>query len=117
MMRAVLLIVLVSLFVAGGADEGDAQAPSQRGNPQAGQQFALRKCDACHIVAANQDLAPMPSYGPSFFDVAKRPNITATTLRAFLSKPHPMIKMPYPDLTTEQISDVSAYILSLRGQH
>ena len=38
--------------------------------------------------------------------------MTATALRVFLTTSHP--KMPNLILTSEQIADVSAYILSLR---
>ena len=33
------------------------------------------------------------------------------------ANPHPLANMPYPNLSTAQLADVTAYILSLRGQH
>jgi mono/diheme cytochrome c family protein len=113
---AVLWMVAASLLAIGGGRQAGAQNAASHGNAEAGQQFALRHCDSCHIVAAKQDLAPMPNYGPSFVDIAKRPDVAAQTQQAFLSKSHPGIKMPYPDLTAAQIADVSAYLLSLRGR-
>ena len=50
--------------------------------------------------------------GPNFQDIAKTKGMTATALRVFLTTSHP--KMPNLILTPEQITDVAAYILSLR---
>jgi mono/diheme cytochrome c family protein len=117
MTRTLLWGIATFLGLISVGRPADAQtAAPPHGNAAAGQQFALRHCDSCHVVAAKQDLAPMPNYGPSFFDIAKRPDVTAQSLQAFLSKPHPGIKMPYPDLTPAQIADVSAYLLGLRGR-
>ena len=51
--------------------------------------------------------------GSAFRDVADTPGMTRTALRAFLLTSHP--KMPNLILTPEQMDDVTAYILSLRG--
>jgi hypothetical protein len=39
------------------------------------------------------------------------------SLRTFLARPHPLGNMPSPELDPQQIADVSAYILRLRGRH
>ena len=111
-MRAWLVVGLMALIAAAGA-----QAQPQRADIRAGQRLAQRVCDGCHVVAANQELSPLvPNYGPSFFAIADRPTTTARSLASFLSHPHALARMPYPDLTPAQIADVSAYILSLRGR-
>ncbi len=117
-MRALLSIVGGIMLLGPWIGEAGAQTPAPRPAAQAGHLLAQRVCGACHIVAANQDLSPLvPNYGPSFFDVARRPATTAGTLQAFLSHPHPLGNMPYPALTPAQTADVSAYILSLRSRH
>ena len=105
---AALCIGLVALV------GGSAATAEERGNPQAGREFAVHKCDACHVVAANQDLRPLVNHGPSFSDIALRPNTTAQSLEAFLSRPHGYSNMPYPNLSPAERANVVAYILTLR---
>jgi mono/diheme cytochrome c family protein len=96
-----------------------AQQPAPHGNPQRGRVFALHHCDACHIVAADQQFKPLvPGRAPSFQDVADRPGTTADSLTSFLTKPHPRGQMPpNPELTPAQVADLVSYILSLRSRH
>ena len=54
----------------------------------------------------------MVEIGPAFRSIADTPGMTATALRVFLTSSHP--KMPNLILTPEEITDVTAYILSLR---
>ncbi len=116
-MRALMLVVAVAIFAGAVAASAGAQNAARRGDPQAGRRLALRVCDACHIVAAHQEMSPMVTgYAPSFFDIARRPGTTVQSLDAFLAHPHPLGRMPFPELTATQIDDVSAYILSLRGR-
>jgi mono/diheme cytochrome c family protein len=114
-MRALMLIVAIVVAGVALADPSGAQEPALRGNRQAGAQLADRVCSACHVVAQHQELAPLVAHtAPTFYAIAKRKDTTAASLAAFLAHPHPMGKMPYPQLTARQIADVSAYILSLR---
>lgn len=91
-----------------------ASAQEARGDAAAGKVLALHNCASCHVVAANQDVAPMPNYGPKFSDVANRPTTTAASLRDFLSHHHHYANMPSPSLTPTGLSNVVAYILTLR---
>ena len=87
------------------------------GNPAAGLETALHRCESCHVVAANQDVRPLISnYAPSFFDIANRPGINAQQLTAYLSAYHPKGNMPYSELSIGEVSDLTSYILSLRGR-
>jgi mono/diheme cytochrome c family protein len=113
-MRALLVITGI-LVLAGISATARGQAP--RGDAQAGQRLALRVCSACHIVAARQEMPLVAHNAPSFFAIAGRPGTTRQSLAAFLAHPHPLGRMPFPELTPHQIADVSAYILSLRGRH
>ena len=110
------LIIAVALSAA--ASVANAQSTPNRGDPRAGRQLAVHACDACHIVVAHQEVRPLvPGYAPSFFDVANKPDVTAQALQDFLAHRHPYPKMPPPQLTAAQISDLVSYILSLRGRH
>jgi mono/diheme cytochrome c family protein len=89
-------------------------AHAQDGNGAAGHAFAREACNACHVVDAEQRAPRHIIIGPAFRDIANTSGITATALRAFLMSSHP--KMPNLILTPEEMADVIAYILSLRGR-
>jgi len=110
----------VGLVIAVGAASIMAwgQTAPHPADVQAGRMLALHDCDACHIVAAHQELPPLvPGYGPSFFDIANKPETSAESLMTFLGHQHPLGRMPSPELTPRQAADVAAYIMTLRGQH
>jgi len=111
-LAAVIIAAVHAFAIAAGAQNAAHQA-----DPEAGRALALHACDTCHIVTANQQHpSPLLGYGPSFFDVANRPDVTAGSLEAFLSHPHSLGNMPSPALNAAQVADVAAYILSLRGR-
>jgi len=99
----------VVLAVALAAAAFDAEA--QEGDIAAGHAFAREACKPCHLVEPPR--APrIFEIGPAFRDIADTPGMTATALKAFLTSSHP--KMPNLVLTPQDMTDVSAYILSLR---
>lgn len=77
-------------------------------------------CAACHVVADDQASPPrLLQPTPSFRDIADRPGTTAESLRKFVGTTHwdPTKNpdaMPNPRLSDEQITAISAYILSLK---
>ena len=75
-----------------------------------GRDYVLRNCTQCHVVDSNQKSAS--DIGPPFATIAAMPSVTAASLRVFLSSPH--ARMPDLILSSQQIRDVSAYILSLQ---
>jgi mono/diheme cytochrome c family protein len=85
---------------------------AQNGDVAAGHAFAREACNACHMVEAKQQKPRLIVIGPAFRDIANTRGMTPTALRVFLTTSHP--KMPNLILTPEEISDVTAYILSLR---
>jgi mono/diheme cytochrome c family protein len=87
-------------------------AHAQDADVAAGHAFAREACRACHMVEAKQQKPRRFVIGPAFRDIANTRGMTATALRVFLTTSHP--KMPNLILTPEEITDVSAYILSLR---
>jgi mono/diheme cytochrome c family protein len=87
-------------------------ANAQDRDVAAGRTFAREACNSCHIVEPTNAPARIVVIGPNFQDIANTKGMTATALRVFLTTSHP--KMPNLILTPEQITDVTAYILSLR---
>ena len=99
-------MVLAALFATAFS------AKAQDGDIAAGHDFAREACRACHMVDL-EALAPRRiDIGPAFCDIANTPGMTATAIRIFLTNSHP--KMPNLILTSAEIADVTAYILSLR---
>ena len=82
------------------------------GDIQQGRRLALDVCASCHAVRAGQIRPPLAT-APSFEEVAKTPGMTAAAL-AFWLTAHSHPTMPLLILSSQQVRDVSAYILSLR---
>lgn len=86
----------------------------------AGRKIAMDNCSNCHVVAADQDIPPiLKQKTPSFAELANAPGVSAQSLRRFIGATHwdehtVPVTMPNPMLSSEQKSDVVAYILSLR---
>ena len=86
-------------------------ANAQEADIAAGRAFAREACKACHKVEPSR-LPRRFEIGPALRDIANTPGMTTTALTAFLTTSHP--KMPNLILTPKEITDVTAYILSLR---
>ena len=107
----------VAIVIGLSAAAAAAQQLPPRDAAKEGHRLALNKCDACHIVASDQQFRPLlANYAPSFFEVANRPRTDARSLEAYLSQPHNYSGMPYPDLTPAEVTGLVSYILSLRGK-
>jgi mono/diheme cytochrome c family protein len=112
--RTIILAMLVGVL-AGAAS---AQQRAHRSAAQEGRLLALGKCDVCHVVASDQQYPPLIShFAPSFYDVANMSTTNAQSLGSFLAHRHWYETMPSPDLTPDQVTDLTSYILSLRGRH
>jgi hypothetical protein len=89
-------------------------------SPAAGRILALQACTGCHIVAPDQPFQPVftgPPHPPDFKDIANAPNVTVATLQRHLSSLPAVPRRPSmanPELTSGQLRDVAAFILSLR---
>jgi mono/diheme cytochrome c family protein len=69
-------------------------------------------CSGCHIIDRSAPPVARTDLIPSFLTIAQMNSTTSTSLRVFLSTPH--ANMPDYNLTSNEIADVSAYILELR---
>ncbi len=106
--------VLVTIYVVSSvlmnfvAAPAIAQVPS--GDVNAGRQIVQASCSTCH-----EERRPLsaPQKGPSLQAIAAMPSTTSMSLHVFLLTPH--ANMPNYRLSPQEIDDVAAYILSLRG--
>jgi mono/diheme cytochrome c family protein len=116
MRRVAFMLALLSGTGSPACSEAD-----RTGDSRAGRELALEICSSCHVVAADQKNAP-PSLPLvlSFQEIARQSKTDASYLRGFLSSTHSSVShptgMPHPQLTADQVSDIVAYILSLRGK-
>ena len=108
-MRILLHSLLIAAATLGAAGSVCAQAV---GDPAVGHQLAQKWCSNCHAVEPLEKERTTDA-APSFSAVAHSPSTTAMGLRAFLQTSHG--QMPDFRLSRDQIDDVVAYILSLRG--
>jgi len=92
------------------------------GDIAAGRDLALLACTGCHVVAPNQPFKPLyagPPFPPDFKDVANRPNVTASSLQQHLDTLPSVPEnshMPNLLLSSEEVRDVVAFIVSLRDK-
>jgi mono/diheme cytochrome c family protein len=95
-----------------------AATDADKGKVDAGREVALHACTGCHVVASDQPFKPVyPKPLPDFRTIANKPNSTATSLQHFLTSLPAVPKrsqMPNLLLSSEDLRDVSAYIMSLR---
>jgi mono/diheme cytochrome c family protein len=117
MKTTVLLSLALALAFLGG---GPAYPEETKGELViAGHDFALKVCANCHIVAKDQDSAPiLKPPAPSFSAIVSRPDVTEASLRSFLANPHGELRrnstMPIFRLADFQINQIIAYLLSLK---
>jgi len=101
--RSVMIAALLVLIGSSAATDGRVEE---------GKAIAQRWCAACHQVSPEQITASADV--PSFMTIAEMratPSALAA-LEGFLADPHPV--MPDMSLTRQEISDLVAYIGSLK---
>ena len=104
-------ITLITAVAAAGLTAGSALAQQPPGDAARGHALAKTWCSSCHQIEAHEMTAK--DAVPSLASVAAMKSTTALSLQAFLQTPHG--NMPDWRLTRQQIDDVVAYILTLRG--
>lgn len=80
-------------------------------NPQRGHELSTRVCRACHVVDRDASGSAQTDV-PSFVVIASRPGVGADYVAARIMHPHP--QMPGIPLTTQEIRDLAAYIMTLK---
>jgi mono/diheme cytochrome c family protein len=103
-----LLAVLALPLVASLAFAGVTSQP----DPEQGKALAEKLCTNCHLVGSAQQQQPANADVPSFAEIANREDQSAGAITARIMLPrHPMPQIP---LTTAELADLAAYILTLR---
>ena len=109
-MSAGMRVTLTALIASASLGAIAIAYASNQGDPKSGERIARTWCASCHTVAPDQAVAS-PDV-PTFASLAQRPDVTPDGLSVFLVNPHP--PMPDMNLSTNEIADVTAYIMSLR---
>lgn len=106
-----LALLIVSALLAGGLLA--AGPVTTKPNPARGKQLAERLCVNCHLVgSARQQQASADV--PSFQELADKEGQTAGNIMARIILPkHPMPQIP---LEKSELTDLAAYIMSLRNK-
>ncbi len=99
------LVMAVGALLAGGA------AAQEFGDVKAGRDLARTVCAECHGVGRTSMVSPHPD-APTFRRIAAVPGMTAIAIRVILNTPHR--QMPDIILTSDEVRDVAAYILTLK---
>ncbi len=106
--RIDLAVGVVGVFAAGFALAGPVTSAPDPGH---GAELAARLCSNCHLVGASQQEHANADI-PSFPEIANKGGQTAGSIMAQIMLPkHPMPTIP---LTTREVGDLAAYIMTLR---
>jgi len=105
----VCLYMIVLVLAAGPAAAQSLEALDVSN----GERLARKLRVNCHEVAPDS-ADPVLADVPGFREVANRPGATRAQVAAFVLNPHP--PMPQVQLTRQELSDITAYIMSLREE-
>ncbi len=97
-------VLLGALFILPGTTAGAAFEAAN------GKTLAEKWCSSCHLVSPDQ--AKASADAPPFASIAERTDEDLDRLAFFLLDPHPV--MPNFSLSRDQITDLVAYIKSLK---
>jgi mono/diheme cytochrome c family protein len=83
-------------------------------DPSHGRELADTLCSSCHEIEPGSK-ETLKTDVPTFFSIANRGGQTAEQLAgAIILSPHP--EMPKAALTTRELRDIIAYVMSLRAK-
>ena len=89
-----------------------AQSAAAAGDQSKGKELARQHCARCHVVATGVGGGGTDG-APPFATIPNQLKRSETQIKAFLSRPHG--RMPDFVMTTREIDDLTAYIMSLRN--
>ena len=105
MLRPALIAIWIAVSAtAGYADDGDVLK---------GLAYAKSTCAGCHAILASQADSPVAA-APPFEAIANTRGMTETALAVWFRTPH--ATMPNLIIQGEDVANVIAYIMSLRGK-
>jgi mono/diheme cytochrome c family protein len=88
--------------------------PGHAADTASGLAVARRLCVNCHVVEPGVAKSEVTAGVPSFVTAANKPGQTEDKLMAFMLNPHP--PMPQVQLTTHELDNLAAYILTPKGK-
>jgi len=88
-----------------------ASSPLRAQDVAAGADVARKHCSGCHQT--EEQPRPILGFAPAFAKIANTKGMTQTSIEVFLKTPHEV--MPNYVLSERDISNVAAYIASLRS--
>jgi len=115
-------VAAVAVAMAWSAPGTQAQTKLVAGDVEAGRHLALLACTGCHLVTPDQPFKPIREglpRPPDFKDIANRSDVTPASLRHHLETLPAIPKdahMPSPMLSSDDIRDIVAFIISLRDK-
>ena len=122
-LRGVWAAVSIAAAIGTGAVTANAQGTAGASTIKAGHDVAVTTCLTCHQFSAYHD-SGLPrlieSGNPSFEEIAKKPNVTAASLRASMNsaKWHddalPLPFRPMSQISDPERAEVAAFIASFR---
>ena len=101
---------MAGLALAGAASL--AAAPADAASAARGKAMVKQDCVRCHAVEPG-GTSPNPQ-APTFAAVANEPSATSYSLHVFLQTTH--ATMPNFMISSDDIDDIVAYIMSLKGK-
>jgi mono/diheme cytochrome c family protein len=105
------LWAVLALWIGGAALAAPIAAMAQDvGDVAAGRRLAETWCSNCHLLETARQATV--NGVPTFHGIARMKWVTPLSLRAFLQTPHQ--RMPDMNLSSDELDDLTAYILSLR---
>jgi mono/diheme cytochrome c family protein len=105
------IALAVGVLASFAAEPALAGPVTSAPDPSHGAELAGRLCSNCHLVDASQNHANVDV--PSFQEIANKEGQTAGSIMANIMLPkHPMPTIP---LTTSEVGDLAAYIMTLRA--
>jgi mono/diheme cytochrome c family protein len=113
-MRRVKIGKCLAAFSMAVATGGSALAQPGISDPSHGRELANSLCSNCHEIEPGSK-ETLKTDVPTFLAIANRPGQTAEQLAGtIILSPHP--EMPKAALTTREMRDIIAYLMSLRAK-
>ena len=117
-MLTVLRSIAFVLILGASAGAFGAESRSDKAVIYMGKGLAQSLCSSCHTVSADQAAPGQNPASPKFQDIANKSGVSDKSLRDFLrSTQHRQLmplSMPNPQLSDDELTKITAYILSLR---
>jgi mono/diheme cytochrome c family protein len=104
--------LLLPLLLASASDIASA-GPTSKPDPATGKALAERLCTNCHLVGSMRQEHANPDV-PTFAEIANMPAQSPGAIEERIMLPkHPMPQIP---LTKAELTDLAAYIMSMRSE-